>query len=50
MLFTIEVDEEWFPALKSLAALVAAQGESSLEEALEKAIFAQIEEQHNQGA
>lgn len=50
MLFTIEVDEEWFPALESLAALVAAQGDSSPEEALEKAIFVQIEEQHSQSA
>ena len=45
MRFTIKVDEDWLDILESLANLVADQDDSSPEEALEKAIFAQINHQ-----
>lgn len=47
MRFTIEVSEEWLDALESLTELVLKQPTCSPEEALERAIFEQIEEQRS---
>lgn len=45
MRFTIEVGEEWLDALGRLTELVLKQPTYSPEEALERAIFEQVEEQ-----
>ena len=50
MRFTIEIDEDWLETLTTLTELVLNQEVSSPEEALEKAIFTQIEHQCAQDA
>ena len=45
MRFFIEIDDDWLDALDALIQLVAAQEDSSPEQAIEKALFAQIKEQ-----
>jgi len=45
MLFTVEVDEEWFQALDSLTEAVLGASTSTPEETLEKTIFSQIKRQ-----
>ncbi len=48
MRFFIEIDDDWIDALDALIKLVAAQEDSSPEQALEKAIFAQVKEQRKE--
>ncbi|MBI4487498.1 MAG: hypothetical protein HY694_00300 [Deltaproteobacteria bacterium] len=50
MRFIIEVDKEWLDALEHLIELVLKQPTCSPEEALERAIFEQIEKQRIEGA
>ena len=45
MHFTIDIAEDWLDVLDALIAQVAAQSASSPEEALEKTLFAQLNEQ-----
>ena len=50
MKFTIEIDEDWLDTLEHLTELVLKQPTCLPEEALERAIFKQIEQQRTEGA